>query len=164
MLEVGAEEWGDVRARLGDDEVVHVEELGHAGQGRVALVEVVGGGDVVLRLKSEGLGVRGGPGRDAAGLVFAEDGHGLVERVGGGVGGERGGPDEHVGGGEVVEQVGHAAPARGGDGDVEHAFGARVGLFEREVADVGAHAFFEDVDVEEVAFADVADGAPEEGL
>lgn len=30
VLEVGAEEGGDVRARLGDDEVVHVEQLGHA--------------------------------------------------------------------------------------------------------------------------------------
>lgn len=125
---------------------------------------MVGGGDVVLGLEGEGLRVRGGPGRYATGFVFAEDGHGLVEGVRGGVGGERGGPNEHVGGGEVVEQVGHAAPAGGGDGDVEDAFGAGVGFFEGEVADVGAHAFFEDVDVQEVAFADVADGAPEKGL
>ena len=164
MLQVGAEEGGDVGARLGDDEVVHVEELGHAGKRGVPLVEVRGGGDVVLGLKSQGLRVRGGPGGYAAGLVFAEDSHWVVERVGGCVGGKRGGPDEDVGSGEVVEQVGHTAAAGGGDRDVEHAFGARVGFFEGELAHVGAHAFFQDVHVQEVAFADVADGAPEKGL
>lgn len=164
VLEVGSEEWREVGAGLGYDEMVHVEQFGDARQRGVSLVEVVSGGDVVLGLESQRLSVRGRPGHYLAGLVFAEDGHGLVESVRGGVGGERRGPDEDVGGGEVVQKVGHAAPAGGGDGNVENALCAGVGFFEGEVADIGADAFFEDVDVEEVTFADVADGTAEEGL
>ena len=81
-----------------------------------------------------------------------------------GVGGERRGPDEHVGRGDVVEEVGDAAAARGRNGDVEDALGAGVGFFEGEVADVGPDAGFEHVDVEEVAFADEAGQAPERSL
>ena len=78
--------------------------------------------------------------------------------------GEREGRPYHVGGGEVVEQVGHAAPAGGSDGDVEDALGARVRFLEGEVADVRAHAVFQDRRVEEVALADVASRPAEQGL
>jgi len=54
--------------------------------------------------------------------------------------------------------------AGGGDGDVEDAFGAGVGFFEGQVADVGADAGFEDGDVEEVAFADETRDPAGEGL
>jgi hypothetical protein len=37
-------------------------------------------------------------------------------------------------------------------------------MFECEVADVGAYAFFEDIDIEEVAGAEVALCAADEGL
>lgn len=80
-----------------------------------------------------------------------------IEAGGVGVGGDSGGPDEDVGGGEVVEEIGDAATAGGCDGDVEDALCAGVGFFEGEFTDVGADAFFEDIDVEEMAFADAAE-------
>jgi len=78
----------------------------------------------------EGCLLRGRPGYYGACFVFALEEHRSVEGGGGGVGGESGGPDEDVGRGEVVEEVGDAAVAGGGDGDVEDAFGAGVGFFE----------------------------------
>ena len=163
MLEIGAQEGSNMGPGLGNDEVVYIEELGHAGKRGVTLIEGMGRGDV-LGLESQGLGVRLRPGHYLPCLVFAEEGHGLVERVRGGVGGERGGPDQDVGSGEVVEQIGHAAAAGGGDGDIEDAVCAGAGFFEGEVAYVGADAFFKDVDVQEVAFADEPGGAAKEGL
>lgn len=80
-LEIGVEEWGDVRACLGDDEVVDVEELGDAGEGGFAVV--VGG----LAPGAEGDFLCGCPGHDGAGFVFALQDYGGVEGGGGCVGG-----------------------------------------------------------------------------
>ncbi len=160
VLEVVAEEGRDVGAGLADDEVVDVEELGDAGERGVAVVGGVGGGLPAV----EG-DVRGDePGDDGARFVFAEEAVRVVGLRAGGVGGEGGGPDEDVGRGDVVEEVGDAAAVGGRDGDVEDAFRAGVGFFEGEVADVGADALVEDVVVEKVAFSDESCQPAETGL
>ena len=163
MLEVVAEEGGDVGPRLADDEVVDVEELGDAGEGAVAVVGAVAG-----RLPVVERHLRGNePGDDGARLVLAEEA--AVLRVvevatAGRVGGEGGGPDEHVGRREVVEEVGDPAAARGGDGDVQHPFRPGVGFFKGEVAHVGADALFQDVDVQKVSFSYKPSQSAETGL
>ena len=80
-------------AGVRDEEVVHVEELGQAGERRVALRGPAGGG---VRPGAEGDFLRRGPGDDGACFVFAleEEGRRGGERAGGGVGGEGRGPDE----------------------------------------------------------------------
>ena len=98
MLDVVSEEGGDVRPRLADDEVVHVEEFGDAGERGVALVGGVAGGFPVV----EGDLWGDEPRDDGARFVLAEEAVRVVEAGGGGVGGEGGGPDEHVGCGDVV--------------------------------------------------------------
>ena len=96
MVQVGAQEGGNVGTGLGDDEVVDVEELGDAGKGRVALG--VGG----LAPGAEGDFLGGGPRDDGPGFVFAFEDDGGVEGCVGGVGGEGGGPDELRSGVSVV--------------------------------------------------------------
>lgn len=67
-VHVGLEEGNEVGTGLGDDEVIDVEELCDAHEGRVAVG--VGGVGPVAEVDFAG----GGPGDDVAVLVFAEDG------------------------------------------------------------------------------------------
>jgi len=167
VLEFGAEEGGDVGAGLADDEVVHVEEFGDAAEGGVALVGGVGCCLPGLEGEAGVFGGGGGvePGDYAAGFVFAEEGvRGGGAGGGGCVGGDGGGPDEDVGRCEVVEEIGDAAAAGGGDGDVEDTFRARVGFFEGEFPYIGTDAFFEDVHVEEVALSNESPESAQDGL
>ena len=161
MLAVIPQEGRDVGSGLADDEVVDVEEFGDAGEGGVALVGGVGGGFPA----AECYHLRGDePGHYGARFVLAEEAVRVVEAGAGGVGSKRGGPDEHVGRCDVVQEVGDAATARGGDGDVEHSFRTGVGFFKGEIADVGSDALFEDVDVQEVTFSDKSRQSAETGL
>ena len=86
VVQVGAQERGDVRSGLGDDEMVDVEELGDAGEGRVAL------GVVGLAPGVEGDFLRRRPWDDGTSFVFAFEDDGGIERCVGGVGGEGRGP------------------------------------------------------------------------
>jgi len=99
MLEVRAKERRDIRSGLGNNEMIHVEELCDAGEGAIAI------GVVGLAPGTEGDFLGGGPGDDGAGFVFAFEDYGEVEGCGGGVGGEGGRPDELGGGGRVSGKV-----------------------------------------------------------
>ena len=149
MLEIASQEGRYVRPRLAHDEVVDVEEFGDAGKWRVAVVGGVGGGFPAVECYLRGEE----PGDDGARFVFAEEAVGVVEGGAGSVGGEGGGPDEHVGRGDVIQQVWNAASARGSNGDIQHSFRTGVGFFKREIADVGADALFQNVDVQKVTFS-----------
>jgi hypothetical protein len=90
VVQVGAEEGCQVRAGLGDDEVVYVEELGDAMEGGVA----VGiGGRGWVGPGAEGGFFGAGPAGDGAVFVFAEEGDGTVKGGVGGIRCEGRGPD-----------------------------------------------------------------------
>lgn len=88
MLQVGAQEGSNVGPSLRDDEVVHVEELGDAGE-RGVTIRVVG-----LTPGAKGDFLAGSPWDDCAGFIFTFEDHGRVERCGGSIGGESRGPDK----------------------------------------------------------------------
>ena len=123
--------------------MVDVEEFGDAGEWGVAVVGGVGGGFPAVECDLRGQE----PGDYGARFVFAEEAVGVVEAGVGGVGGEGGGPDEHVRRGDVVQKVRHAASARSSDGNVQHSFRTGVGFFKCKIADIGTDALFEHVDV-----------------
>lgn len=105
MVEVAPQERREVGAGLGDDEVVDVEELGDAVEGRLAVVVAAGRGVRVVVVgvgpRAEGRFLGGGPGDDVAVFVLAEEHDGVGGGGGGGVGGDGGGPDELVWGEDV---------------------------------------------------------------
>lgn len=88
-MQVGAEEGGEVGTRLGDDEVVHVEEFCDAVERGFTVC--VGRW---VRPGAEGGFFGAGPGDDVAVFVFAEERDRAVEGGRGGVGGKGGGPDK----------------------------------------------------------------------
>mmetsp|Transcript_14853 Transcript_14853/g.24195 ORF Transcript_14853/g.24195 Transcript_14853/m.24195 type:complete len:409 (+) Transcript_14853:652-1878(+) len=109
---------------LGDDEVVDVEQLGELLGGQVHLHAAVHEGEA-----------RGGL-RPQRAVRTLHQQRGRVEHPGHGGGAHGGAPDEHVRGGEVVQQPGRVRLVDGRDRDVDDAPGAVESLLEGVVPDV----------------------------